>query len=188
MASKPLQVGFDLDGVLLYNPTRIARPIIVLFKHAFIKKREKKFTIPKSRLAKFVWKLAHYSSFMTAGGLDELEQMVRAGKIEAHIVTARFDFLENDFKRKLQSLNKNGIFKTAHFNKRNEQPHLFKERMISELKLDAFIEDNYDIVHYLSKKHATKVLWIYNILDRHINHPYKFSNLRHAVERLKKSL
>lgn len=188
MANKPLQVGFDLDGVLLYNPTRIVRHPIVLFKHIFLKKREKKFTIPKSKLAKFVWRLAHYSSFMTANGLDEIEKLVRAGKIEAHIVTARFDFLEDDFKRKLESLNKNRIFKTAHFNKKNEQPHLFKERMISELKLDAFIEDNYDIVHYLSKKHATKVLWIYNILDRNINHPYKFPDLKHAVERLKKSL
>ncbi len=188
MATKPLKVGFDLDGVLLYNPTRVVRPLIVLFKHAFIKKREKKFTIPKSRPAKFIWKLAHYSSFATAGGLDDIERLVRAGKIEAHIVTARFDFLENDFKRKLKTLNKNGIFESAHFNKKNEQPHLFKERMIQELKLDAFIEDNYDIVSYLSKKHSTKVLWIYNILDRNINHPYKFPDLKHAVARLKKSL
>lgn len=188
MVAKPLKVGFDLDGVLLYNPTRIARPIIVLFKHVFIKNREKKFTIPKSKLAKFIWKLAHYSSFMTAGGLDEIERLVRAGKIEAHIITARFDFLEHDFQRKLRALNRNGIFTSAHFNTKNEQPHLFKERKIQELGLDAFIEDNYDIVSYLSKKHATKVLWIYNILDRNINHPYKFPDLKHAVDRLKKSL
>lgn len=188
MATKPLKVGFDFDGVLLYNPTRIVRGPVVLFKHFFLPRREKKFTIPKGKIAKFAWKMAHLSSFMIAPGLDEIERLVRAGKIEAHIITARFDFLENDFKRKLRNVNKNGIFTSAHFNKKNEQPHLFKERMINEMKLDAFIEDNYDIVSYLSKKHATKVLWIYNIFDRNINHPYKFPNLRKAVERLKKTL
>lgn len=188
MATKPLKVGFDFDGVLLYNPTRIVRAPVVLFKHFFMPRREKKFTIPKGRIAKFAWKMAHLSSFMIAPGLSEIERLVRAGKIEAHIITARFDFLEHDFKKKLQSVNKSGIFTSAHFNKKNEQPHLFKERMINELKLDAFVEDNYDIVNYLSKKQVAKVLWIYNIFDRNISHPYKFPNLRKAVERLKKSL
>ncbi len=188
MATKPLKVGFDFDGVLLYNPTRIVRAPVVLFKHFFMPRREKKFTIPKGRIAKFAWKMAHLSSFMIAPGLSEIERLVRTGKIEAHIITARFDFLEHDFKKKLQSVNKSGIFTSAHFNKKNEQPHLFKERMINELKLDAFVEDNYDIVNYLSKKQAAKVLWIYNIFDRNISHPYKFPNLRKAVERLKKSL
>lgn len=188
MSKKPLKVGFDFDGVLLYNPTRIVRAPVVLFKHFFMPRREKKFTIPKGKIAKFAWQLAHLSSFMIAPGLDEIERLVRAGKIEAHIITARFDFLEHDFKKKLQQVNKSGIFTSAHFNKKNEQPHMFKERMINELKLDAFIEDNYDIVNYLSKKQVAKVLWIYNIFDRNISHPYKFPNLRKAVERLKKSL
>lgn len=26
MAKKPLKVGFDLDGVILYNPVRVLRP------------------------------------------------------------------------------------------------------------------------------------------------------------------
>ncbi|OGK18543.1 hypothetical protein A3D80_01195 [Candidatus Roizmanbacteria bacterium RIFCSPHIGHO2_02_FULL_40_13b] len=186
--NKPLKVGFDLDGVLLYNPTRIARQPIVLFKHIFMKKREKKFVIPKSKFVKFVYKLLHLSSFMYAAGLDDIEKLVRAGKIEAHIITARFDFLEDDFKKKLIKLNRGSIFTSAHINRKNEQPHLFKERKINELGLDVFVEDNYDIVNHLNKKSNAKVYWIYNIFDRNIIHPFKFPNLKEAVTRLKKNI
>lgn len=186
MATKPLKVGFDLDGVLLYNPFRIVRGPTVLFKHIFLRRREKKFTIPKSRPAKFLWRLLHLSSFMIADGLGDIEKLVRSGKIEAHIVTARFDFLEDDFKRKLAEINRNAIFASAHFNKRNEQPHLFKERMIQELRLDVFIDDNWNIVRHLSSKTTKQIYWIYNILDRGINYPHKFPTLKKAVLRLRK--
>ena len=63
--------------------------------------------------------------------------------------------------------------------------------MIEKLNLDIYVEDNYDIVRYLSqsaKLKKVKIVWIYNILDRHINYPYKFPTLKAAVEFIKTTL
>lgn len=186
--NKPLKVGFDLDGVLLYNPARIVRFPIVAFKHVFLKNREKKFLVPKNPLSKFAWKVMHWSSLFIAPGMADIEDLVKNGKIEAYIISARYDFLEKDFNRWVEKLNKNNIFHTTHHNTKNEQPHLFKEKMVTTLQLDIFVEDNYNIVTHLAKKTPAKIFWIYNIFDRGIPHPYKFSSLKKVVERIRKLL
>ena len=52
---------------------------------------------------------------------------------------------------------------------------------ISEL-LDYFIEDNLDIVNYLSTRTKIRVMWIYNILDRNNPYIYKYPYLKKALE------
>jgi len=53
--------------------------------------------------------------------------------------------------------------------------------MIKKLELDVYIEDNYDIVNYLSQKNKIRILWIYNIFDRGIAFIDKFPSLKSAV-------
>lgn len=188
MTTKPLKVGFDLDGVLLYNPARILRLPITLFKRIFIKKRQKKFLVPSSPFSKFIWKTLHWSSLFIAPGFEEIEKLAKKGAIEAYIISARYNFLQDDFHHWIKKLNKNSPFTGIHFNEKNEQPHLFKEKMLHKLGLDVFVEDNYDIVSHLNGKTQTKIFWIYNFLDRAIDHSYKFANLSKAVEQIKKML
>ncbi|KXK10326.1 MAG: hypothetical protein UZ22_OP11002000840 [Microgenomates bacterium OLB23] len=53
---KKLKVGFDLDGVVLYNPARIVRAPVVRFKHIFLPKKEKVFYVPSTPPEKnFLW-------------------------------------------------------------------------------------------------------------------------------------
>ena len=89
----PLRVGFDMDGVLLYNPTRIIRPIISSIKHIFLHKKKLKFYYPKTNHEKLFWRLVHKSSFINAPGLSEITKLVDEGKIEAFLITARYNFL-----------------------------------------------------------------------------------------------
>ena len=56
---------------------------------------------------------------------------------------------------------KNGIgslYKKLHHNFKDEQPHLYKERLIKELKLDYYIEDDPLIVKYLRGKVDAKIV------------------------------
>lgn len=71
----------------------------------------------------------------------------------------------------------------VHFNADDEQPHEFKERMIHKLRLDMYIEDNFDIVEHISKNPKVQIVWIYNILDRHIQFSKKAPTLLKAIER-----
>lgn len=185
---KPLRVGFDLDGVILYNPARVIRPIVSFLKKRklLIKRDELKFYYPKSPWEKMIWRLFHKSSIFQASGLDTLKQLVDEGKVEAYIVTARFGYLEEDFAEWLKKIQADTIFKKCYMNKGNQQPHLFKKKMLDILNLDVFVEDNWDIVNYLHKQGNTKAFWIYNIFDKKIQHPHKFPHLRKAVSEIEK--
>lgn len=187
MIHSPLKVGFDLDGVILYNPARLARPLITGFKKLIFKPQKTTFTIPHTPLQKSIWTLLHKSSFFVASGFEQVPQLVQTHQIEAYLVTARFDFLKPDLDRWLKKIDADHLFKTVYFNQKNEQPHLYKRRILRQLQLDYFIEDNWDIVKNLSVDPAlqhTKIFWIYNLLDRRIPYPYKYPVLNSAIHAL----
>lgn len=188
MQSKTVKVGFDLDGVLLYNPIRIVRPVISFIKRVVLKKKGLRFYYPKSSLEKQLWRFIHKSSIFIAPGTEQIRQLVRDRKIKAYIITARYGFLGPELMEWAKYSGFDMLFSEIHFNKDNEQPHLFKERMIKKLKLDYFVEDNLDIVTYLAKKTPATILWIYNILDRQVYFPRRYPSLKKAVEYIKRAL
>lgn len=179
---QPIRVGFDLDGVLLYNPARLMRPLIKSYKAL---KRTKKvtFVVPSTPLQIFIWKLLHLSSIFPAQGYGLIKRLVEEGHIEAYIVTARFASLHENTVRWFAYLNRDGVFTRCIENKDSLQPHLYKEQQIQELGLDVFIDDNWDIVHHLStsKNVSAEVLWVHNILDAHIAYEYSFPTLLRAM-------
>ncbi len=190
---KPLKVGFDLDGVILYNPVRVLRPLSALISKFIFKKKTTSFFIPQNPAAKFAWYLLHKTSFIPARGLNDLKKLVQEGKVEAHLITGRYASLTQDFQSWMKSLDASSIFTTQSHNAKNEQPHIFKQNMINKLGLDIFVEDNWDIVRELrdvsgSKLQAAgkaRIFWITNFLDYHIPHEHKFRNLRGVIQRLR---
>ena len=194
---KPIRVGFDMDGVLLYNPARIVRPLVsILKKKKIIHRKELQFFVPETIWQKTFWKFFHKSSLFVSPGMKQIEQLVKDGKIEAYVVTGRFGHLEKDTNKWFKKFNKNNVFKQCFMNEKDEQPHLFKKRKIKELKLDYFIEDNWDIVQYLnntfnSAKPKLKIVWISNFLDFKKEYKYKFLSLTTVFKdllRVKKNL
>ncbi len=186
MSKKPLRIGFDLDGVLLYNPVRVIRPIISLLKKKkVIQRRELQFFVPKTKQQQFLWRLFHKSSLFVSPAVNQLAELVASGEVEAYIVTARFAHLKADTQYWFNKFSQKNIFKASFMNEQDEQPHLFKLKKIEELKLDYFVEDNWDIVNFLSqKKLATKISWISNFGDRKINYHSKFFTLKSFIDSL----
>ena len=130
-----------------------------------------------------LWSLLHESSIFPAMGVPLLEQLVVDGVVEAHLVTARYSFLQNSLYRWLDRHKLRKLFTTITMNKNDEQPHLYKTRVVTQKTFDYFIEDNLDIVTHLSTRAVgTRILWIYNILDRGHPYPYKFPYLKKALE------
>jgi len=189
MKKQILKVGFDLDGVLLYNPARIARPIVAIVKKLFFKKKALKFYSPKTFFEQQLWRLFHKSSILIAPGLEDIKKLIKAKKIKAYIITARYSYLKNDLEEWLKKMKISQSFSGIYYNQDDEQPHLFKKKMIKKLKIDIFVEDNWDIVKHLkskveSRKSKVKILWIFNLLDRKINYKYKFSSLKNVMKYL----
>jgi len=184
MAKKPLKVGFDLDGVILYNPVRVLRPVSAFLSKILFHKKQTSFYIPKTPFEKFIWYLLHKSSFVPARGLSNLRKLVQEGRIEAHLVTGRYASLSSDFNSWMKSIDAEHLFASQSHNAKNEQPHIFKQNMIKKLGLDVFVEDNWDIVKELKIQTRPKIFWITNFLDRRIAHEHKFANLRGVIKQL----
>lgn len=181
---RPVVVGFDLDGVLFFNPFRIVRKPVELLKKYVLHRKTMLFYIPRSPLEKIFWKLVHMSSLSPAHGWKRIRTLAQNGSIEAHLITARFACLKSDFDRCVRSLDGGSYFKTTIHNAHDEQPHLFKERMIKELGIKYYIEDNWNIVDHLSTHTDATILWITNAMDLSIDYPERFNNLDEAMTRL----
>lgn len=191
MRVNQVYVGFDMDGVLLYNPLRILRPIVVAVKKYILKRKTNKFYLPKTPIEKFLWLIAHKSSFIMAPGIEDIKDLIRQEKIKAYIITSRYSMLKNDCTYWFNTINKERLFEACYYNEGDEQPYLFKEKMIKKLNLDYFVDDNWDIVCHVNEQlkldnKSTKVLWIYNLIDKSIPYSFKFPTLKKAVEYIKK--
>ncbi|MDA1316894.1 MAG: hypothetical protein O3B87_02610, partial [bacterium] len=151
--TKPLKIGFDLDGVLLYNPARIFRPITLAVKKIMggTEKKELHFYYPHSPIEQLMWKMVHWSSMFIAPGFEDIKKLADEGRIEPYIITSRYQCLTNDFDWWLKRMNAKKYFKGTYHNKENVQPHVFKEQMINKLNLEYFVEDNFDIVSHITK-------------------------------------
>ena len=187
---KKIVVGLDFDGVLAYNPFRVVRPMAYYVKSRFFGIKKLKFFYPTKRWQQILWIIAHESSILPAYGTSLFKEMVKDDLIEAHLITARYSFLDNHLNRWLRRHNLLKVFTSVNLNKEDEQPHLFKERVIKKYKLDYFVEDNLDIVKHLETKRKggeikTKILWIYNLFDRNITYPHKFPYLKKALEQIR---
>ncbi len=191
MAKKIPKVGFDLDGVILFNPIRIFRPLASFFR--FIKpylfhESAESFYFPHSRPEKLVWRELHKTSFKLATGFDEIKQLAQDQKIDAYVITSRYSFLKNDFEYWVKKMGAKKFLKGWYYNKNDMQPNLFKRTMIKKLKLDYFVEDNWGIIKKLNGSIRTiKVLWVSNFFDRNIPYKYKFFNLKQVADHLKKA-
>lgn len=186
---KRLRVGFDFDGVIAYNPFRILRAPTNILKKVIGHEKKLHFYYPKSTVEQWFWILVHETSFFPSPGLVQLKEMLSRGDIEGYIITSRYACLEPSFYRWLKKHGLDRAFQGYHLNVSNNQPHIHKERVLADLKLDYFIDDNFDIVRHLDqslKKRgiATQVHWIYNVVDRFTDYPYKHPYLAKFLDAL----
>lgn len=179
-----IRIGLDFDGVVAYNPLRVVRAPITFIKQKIIKKKTTEFYIPKTPFMKFLFWVPHQFSFFPGRGMEYLRQLVQEGKVEAYIVSGRYGYLDAQIPKWLKHRKLQDIFTNVYANQKNEQPHLYKERMVKKLQLDYFIEDNLDIVEHLSRYTPVRIYWIYNIFDRCHPYPNKFASLEDALKAL----
>jgi hypothetical protein len=112
MKQKTLKVGFDLDGVWLYNPARIVRPIISQMKKkkVILHREQLEFYVPEPGLGQFFWELLHKSSMWLAPGFEQIEELKREKIIEPYLITGRFGHLEKDYLKWKEKMNTDQIF------------------------------------------------------------------------------
>lgn len=155
--NKNTKIGFDLDGIFINGPPFVPRFLIEkLYKggaNGIIYRIPGKFE-QKLRV------LSHTPVFRPAIK-NNLSSFKQAGLTNIYLISSRFSFLKqrtNEWNRKNDLFK---YFKKSYFNERDEQPHEFKNNVIKKERIEKYIDDDLDLLLYLSRKNpGVEFYWV----------------------------
>jgi hypothetical protein len=153
MKQRRVRVGFDLDGVLIGKPFFV--PDKVMEKLVRQKTDHKLlYRFPQSSFERKIRYISHHPILRPPirKNIGLIEELSKSTKYELFVVSGRYSFLEERTREWFKYYKLRKPFKKIYINSKNEQPHLFKERMIKKLKLDVFIDDDQPLLRYLQNK------------------------------------
>ncbi|MFH1560958.1 MAG: hypothetical protein ABID04_00020 [Patescibacteria group bacterium] len=176
-----VKIAFDLDGVLVGKPFFVPKALLELLVRS-PKQGAKKYRFPKSKIEILIRKLSHHWFFRPPlkNNLKVTKRLCQNPKIEAHIISGRYSFLINRTRSWAKKHQLDSLFKSININLDNQQPHLFKEKMLGQLAIDYFFDDDPITVDYLKKSQLkTKIYLVKKDDDQKIKNP-DFANLLSA--------
>ncbi len=155
-----MNIGFDLDKVFIDYPPFI--PDIIFDK--FYKKKsngELLYRIPK-KPEQLVRYLIHHPLLRPPiqKNMQFLKKFSKTHN-DLFLISSRFGFLETRTNDLIKRYGFDEIFKGLYFNYTNKQPHLFKDRVLKELKIKKYVDDDFALVKYLAKHNPKiKFYWL----------------------------
>ena len=158
---KKLRIGFDLDGVIVGKPFFVPGFLM----EALIRDSSKKalsYRFPENKFEQWARMMSHHPILrpMIDKNIKLIRELYKSRNYEVYAVSSRYSFLESRTKEWFEYNKLNSLFKEIYINNNNEQPHLYKKRMIEKLKLNVFIDDDIPLLEYL-KKHTSGVELLY---------------------------
>ena len=157
---KIIKIGFDLDGVIVGKPPLVPKGLIEFL----VKKPANSslhFRFPKSCLEQYIRKFSHFYLFRPPlrQSINFIKKL-NLKKYELYVISGRYSFLTAETDRWLKKRGLGNLFKAVFINLGNEQPYLFKERIIKELNLDYFFEDDEETKEYLQERFKEKKFFL----------------------------
>ncbi len=155
-----MNIGFDLDKVFINTPPFIPKSFI----DKLYKKRDNGILLyripgPASQIIRSITHLPIFRPPIK----DNLEFLLSfpKNKNKLYLISSRFKFLESKTNRIVKKYHFAKIFDEMYFNFANEQPHIFKNRIIKKLKLDYYIDDDLSLLNYVAGDNLlTKFFWL----------------------------
>lgn len=150
-----MNFGFDLDRVFVDYPPLVPPNLINwLYRDHATKKEELRYRYPKNNFEKSFRLLTHHHFFRP----QIVESVNFLKKFHADhpsdkffLITGRYSFLEKQTHQILDRYGLKKYFHEIHINLADEQPHLFKEKVVKKFKIDTMVDDNLDLLTHLKK-------------------------------------
>lgn len=163
---KSIRIGFDLDGVIIGKPPLVPRKVLEWFVREHDSKNPR-FRYPKFFLERRLRWFTHYHRFRPpiVKNLEFVKKISKDKNYELFVISGRYSFLKERTEQWFKVHKLDGVFKEIHLNLRNEQPHVFKEKLLKKLKPDYFFEDDELIVNYLKKKLENRGIIIHKVYE-----------------------
>lgn len=166
MSPPKIRLGFDFDGVLVDKPPFIPQKFLEwLFKGG---QEGLHYHFPQSQLAQTIRRFSHF--YLLRPPLKKniafIKKLAQDKKYQLFLISSRYSFLEKETNTWLKKRGIINSFKEIYLNLKNNQPHLFKEKIIKDLKLDYYFEDDPLIANYLGQKLKKTRVCLIDSLDR----------------------
>jgi len=148
-----IKIGFDLDGVVVNKPPIVPKKTIEWLVKSHTN-HNKKYRFPKTSLERQVRIASHHPKLRPplSKNLKKIKTLNKLTKFEIFCISSRYRFLNQRTKQWFKNYYPSFDYKKVNINLENEQPHLFKKRMIKKLKINYFLEDDERTINYLGKK------------------------------------
>lgn len=162
-----LKIGFDFDGIFVDAPPLIPTKFIEFLYKGKLKSLDKsdlklKYRIPGSA-EKRIRVFSHNIIFRPPikNNIRSLKLINKKTNHKIYLVSSRFGFLKEKTNIWMDKHKMKKEFNEIYFNFNNMQPHLFKEKIIKKNNITHYIDDDLDLLVYLSKKIPDNTyLWI----------------------------
>lgn len=164
-----MNIGFDLDKIFVDYPPFIPNWVI----DKLYKERDNGvllYRIP-GRFEQKLRQLSHQPFLRPPlkHNLSFLQVLAKNNTHTLYLISSRFGFLKKQTERLSKKQNFNSIFKKLYFNYDNEQPHEFKNKILKQLKIDRYIDDDLSLLKYLAKNNpSSKFYWLNSSINKEI--------------------
>ncbi len=150
---KKIRIGFDLDGVVIGKPFFVPQSLMEKLVREKVDHRLS-YRYPKTAFEISVRIISHNPLFRhpIRKNIKLIKELYKSNKYELFVVSSRYSFLDERTKEWFKFYKMRKFFKHIYINMNNEQPHIYKERMIKKLKLKVFIDDDKPLLNNLKKK------------------------------------
>lgn len=153
-----MRIGFDFDKIFINTPPLIPVSVIdYFFRHgltfSYRDERALTYRIPGSVESKI--RIASHLPFLRPPIKKNISVLHRLHQEKKHnliLVSSRFAFLKKMTFSLIKKYGLSTYFEKMYFNFQNEQPHIFKERVLREERIRVYVDDDIDLIEYLSKK------------------------------------
>lgn len=159
-------IALDLDGVIIGRPPCISKSVIE-YLYRDHSKKNLSYRFP-SFLEQQIRKLSHLP-FVRSPMTENLELVkdLDLNKNQLLVISGRFGFLKDLTYRWLDKYQIREKFKQVYLNTDNLQPHLFKEKMLSKIKVDLFVDDDFETLTYLASRFPRIQFYYYSEGNHH---------------------
>lgn len=174
-----MNIGFDLDKVFIDYPPFIPDGLI---DRLYKKKSngELSYRIP-SKAEQVIRLISHYSILRPPikENIEIIKKLHRKNTDKYYLISSRFNFLKNKTEALIKKHQLDKLFDGLFFNFRDEQPHFFKKAIIKKLKICLYVDDDLQLLQYLSVKNPkVKFFWLNNKESRRLeNNLFAIRNL-----------
>lgn len=165
-----MNVGFDLDKIFINFPPFVPTKIIDWF-YKGKPNGTLKYRIP-GRVEQLLRQLLHYPLFRQPikENIEFMKKIASENTHTYYLISSRFGFLKKTTEKLVHIYGIDKIFKSLHFNFSNQQPHIFKNEIIKKLNVDLYVDDDMQLLEYLSKDNPkVKFFWLNKNVDRKLS-------------------